>query len=103
VDVSVDFDTHNGFVIRAHARDGSRYVDSAVKSVRGPVTPPEMCGKVYCVGGGNIVELTPTDKSINFGQAGAGLGLLVLAVLIRFVGRRPIEPGIAENTKDDTR
>jgi hypothetical protein len=103
VDVSVDFDTYNGFVVRAHARDGSRYVDSAVKSVRGPVTPPEMCGKVYCVGGGNIVELTPTDKSINFGQAGAGLGLLVLAVLIRFVGRRQVEPGMAENDKDDTR
>ncbi|HEX6352724.1 fibronectin type III domain-containing protein [Actinophytocola sp.] len=89
VDVYVETDDSYVYVVRARARDGSRFVDSASKLVRGPVAPPEMCGKVYCVGGGKIVELTPTSKSVDFGQAGAGLGLLVMAVLLRFVGRRP--------------
>jgi hypothetical protein len=75
----------NRIVVRATARDGSRSVDSAARSVQGPREP--MCGKVYCVGGNNIVELTPTSKPVDFGQAGAGLGLLVIAVLIRLVGR----------------
>jgi hypothetical protein len=75
----------NRIVVRATARDGSRSVDSAARSVQGPREP--MCGKVYCVGGGKIVELTPTSRPIDFGQAGAGLGLLVIAVLIRLAGR----------------
>lgn len=100
VSVGVDYETQNAFVIRAFAKDGSRYVDSAVRNVAGPIAPEPMCGKVYCVGGGNIVELTPTDKSIDFGQAGAGLGLLVIAVLIRLAGRRPLEAGIAQQPDD---
>jgi hypothetical protein len=77
----------NRIVVRATARDGSRSVDSAARSVQGPREP--MCGKVYCVGGNNIVQLSPTSKEIDFGQAGAGLGLLVIAVLIRLAGRPP--------------
>jgi hypothetical protein len=75
----------NRIIVRATARDGSRSVDSAGRSAQGPREP--MCGKVYCVGGNKLVELTPTSKPINFGQAGTGLGLLVIAVLIRLVGR----------------
>jgi hypothetical protein len=77
----------NRIVVRAIARDGSRSVESAPKSVNGP-RENDMCGKVKCVGGGDIIELTPTGKEINFGQAGAGLGLLVIAVVLRFAGRR---------------
>ncbi len=81
----------NRIAVRAIARDGSRAVDSAERAVGGPpqqAEPPEMCGRVYCFGGDDIVELTPTSKPVNFGQAGAGLGLLVFAVLLRVVGRR---------------
>lgn len=90
----------NRIVVRATARDGSRSVDSAARSVQGPREP--MCGKVYCVGGNDIVELTPTSKPVNFGQAGAGLGLLVIAVLIRLAGRpaKLGRPGEATNTSN---
>lgn len=87
----------NRILVRAVARDGSRSVDSAAKSVQGPKEP--MCGKYYCVGGDKIVELTPTEKEIDFGQAGAGLGLLVIAVLIRLAGR----PVREETTQDGER
>jgi hypothetical protein len=85
----------NRIVVRAIARDGSRSVDSAARNVQGPREP--MCGKVMCVGGGKIVELTPTEKEINFGQAGAGLGFLVIAVLVQVVGRR--RPEEKENAR----
>ena len=72
--------------MRAVARDGSRSVDSAARSAQGPREP--MCGKYACFGSGKIVELTPTAKQIDFGQAGAGLGFLVIAVLVQIAGRR---------------
>jgi hypothetical protein len=84
---TIDVDTGtNSIVVRATARDGSRSVDSAVKTVRGPKEPT--CGKYACFGSGKIVELTPTEKRVDFGQAGAGLGLLVIAVLLRVTGPR---------------
>lgn len=92
-DVSVDYGS-NRFVVRATARDGSRSVDSAGRNVNGPREPT--CGKYACVGSGKIVELTPTGKSINFGQAGAGLGFLVIAVVVQVMGRRK------ESTEDGT-
>jgi hypothetical protein len=90
VDIDVDTGT-NRIVVRATARDGSRSVDSAGKNVQGPREPT--CGKYACLGSGKIVELTPTEKSINFGQAGTGLGFLVIAVLVQVVGRRKTEDG----------
>ncbi|MFI7672792.1 hypothetical protein [Actinophytocola sp. NPDC049390] len=69
----------NRLVVRAHASDG-RSVDSAPKSVPGPREP--MCGKYLCFGTGKIVELSPVERPIRFGQAGAGLGLLVIAVFL---------------------
>lgn len=84
---TIDVDTGtNSIVVRATARDGSQSVDSAVKTVRGPKEPT--CGKYACFGSGKIVELTPTEKRVDFGQAGAGLGLLVIAVLLRVTGPR---------------
>ncbi|MBB4905349.1 fibronectin type III domain-containing protein [Actinophytocola algeriensis] len=70
----------NRLVVRAHASDGSQSVDSAAKTVRGPREPT--CGKYACFGTGKIVELSPVAKPIDFGQAGAGLGLLVIAVFL---------------------
>lgn len=97
-DIGVEMGS-NRIVVRATARDGSRSVDSAARSVQGPREP--MCGKVYCVGGNDIVELTPTSKPVNFGQAGAGLGLLVIAVLIRLAGR-PAKLGRPEEEKSNS-
>ena len=71
---------NNRLVVRAHASDGSQSVESAAKTVRGPREP--MCGKYVCFGTGKIVELSPVEKPISFGQAGTGLGLLVIAVLL---------------------
>jgi hypothetical protein len=85
-DVGVDTGS-NRIVIRAYARDDSRSVDSAARNVQGPREP--QCGPQLCLGSGQIIDLSPTEKQIDFGQAGAGLGLMVLAVLLRFVGRRP--------------
>jgi hypothetical protein len=94
--VDIDVDTGpNRIVVRATARDGSRSVDSAAKSVQGPREPT--CGKYQCFSSGKIVELTPTERSVNFGQAGAGLGFLVVAVLVQVVGRR------RESTEDGER
>lgn len=76
----------NRIVVRAHARDGSRSVDSAVRSVLGPREP--MCGKYLCLAGDQVVELSPTERSVPVGQVGTGLGLLALAVLLRVAGRR---------------
>jgi hypothetical protein len=84
-DISVETGS-NRIIVRATARDGSRSVDSAGRSAQGPREP--MCGKYVCLGSGKIVELSPTEKQINFGQAGAGLGFLVIAVLVQVVGRR---------------
>jgi hypothetical protein len=69
----------NRLVVRAHASDG-RSVDSAPKSVPGPREPT--CGKYACFSTGKILELSPVERPIRFGQAGAGLGLLVIAVLL---------------------
>lgn len=69
----------NRLVVRAHASDG-RSVDSAPKSVLGPREP--QCGKYACFNAGKILELSPVDRPVRFGQAGAGLGLLVIAVLL---------------------
>lgn len=69
----------NRLVVRAHASDG-RSVDSAPKSVPGPREP--QCGKYACFSTGKILELSPVDRPVRFGQAGAGLGLLVIAVLL---------------------
>jgi hypothetical protein len=97
--VDVDVDTgSNRIVVRATARDGSQSVDSAAKNVRGPKEPT--CGKFACLGSGKLVELTPTQKSIDFGQAGAGLGFLVVAVLVQVVGRRKES---AQSTEDGER
>jgi hypothetical protein len=71
---------NNRLVVRAQASDGSQSVDSAAKTVRGPREP--MCGKYACFGAGKILELSPVEKPVDFGQAGAGLGLLVIAVLL---------------------
>jgi hypothetical protein len=97
--VDIDVDTGaNRVVVRAIARDGSRSVDSAARTVQGPREP--MCGKYLCLGGGKLVELTPTERSVDFGQAGTGVGFLVIAVLVQVVGRR----GRAdESTKDGVR
>jgi hypothetical protein len=65
--------------VRAYASDG-RSVDSAPKSVLGPREP--QCGKYACFSTGKILELSPVDRPVRFGQAGAGLGLLVIAVLL---------------------
>jgi hypothetical protein len=70
----------NRLVVRATASDGSQSVDSAAKTVRGPREPT--CGKYACFSAGKIVELSPVDRPISFGQAGAGLGLLVIAVFL---------------------
>ena len=85
VDVYVEMN-NNRFVVRAYAADASRSVESAARNVRGPREP--RCGKVYCVGGGKVVELSPAEQPIHYGQAGAGLGLLVVAVLLRVVRRQ---------------
>ncbi|GAB1513386.1 hypothetical protein JCM33774_54280 [Actinophytocola sp. KF-1] len=69
----------NRLVVRAHASDG-RSVDSAPKSVAGPREPT--CGKYACFSTGKILELSPVERPVRFGQAGAGLGLLVIAVLL---------------------
>jgi hypothetical protein len=84
VDVYVEMGS-NRFVVRAHARDGSRSVDSASRAVQGPREP--MCGKYACVAGDKIVDLSPTAQPVRFGQAGAGVGLLVIALWLKF-GRR---------------
>jgi hypothetical protein len=83
VDISVE-EGRNNIVVRATARDGSRSVDSAARSVTGPREP--QCGPKKCFSSGKIVELTPTGKQVDFGQAGTGLGLLVIAVLLRVTG-----------------
>ena len=84
VDVYVETGS-NRFVVRAHARDGSRSVESAARGVRGPKEP--MCGQYVCVAGDKIVDLSPTAQPVRFGQAGAGVGLLVIALLLRFYRR----------------
>ncbi|MFL6119792.1 hypothetical protein [Actinophytocola sp.] len=85
--LDIDVDTGpNRVVVRATARDGSRSVDSAARSVQGPREP--MCGKYLCLGSGRIVELTPAARSTDFGQAGTGAGFLVIAVLVQVLGRR---------------
>ncbi|WP_326922121.1 fibronectin type III domain-containing protein [Actinophytocola sp.] len=90
VEMSVDVGI-NRFVIRATARDGSRSVVSAARSVS--VRDPEpTCGKYACLRANNVVELSPTQKSIQYGPAGAGLGLLALAFLLR-VRRRDTDGG----------
>jgi hypothetical protein len=61
-------------------------VDSAGRSVPGPREPT--CGRYQCARSDNLVELSPTSRSIPIGPAGAGLGLLVLAVVLRMSGRR---------------
>ncbi|TCO52307.1 fibronectin type III domain-containing protein [Actinocrispum wychmicini] len=72
VDVDVDVGV-NQFVVRAHARDGSRSVDSAVRSVR-VIDRDPMCGKVQC-----FRSDVPAPSPV--GPADAGLGLLAAAAL----------------------
>jgi hypothetical protein len=85
--VAVDIGT-NRFVVRAHARDNSRFVDSAARNVL--VRDPEPnCGRVKCVRSNNLIEISPTSNSSEpFGPAGAGIGLLVVAMLLQVSGRR---------------
>jgi hypothetical protein len=86
VEVFVDIGM-NRFAIRAHASDNSRSVDSAARSVR-VIDPEPTCGPVRCFRANNLVEISPASKSTPIGPAGAGLGFLALAALLRIGGRR---------------
>jgi hypothetical protein len=72
---TVDVETgSNRLVVRAHARDNSRSVDSAVRSVA--VRDPEpTCGKYKCFS-------SPARATDPFGAGDAGLGFLALAALL---------------------
>jgi len=100
-DISVETGP-NRIIVRAIARDGSRSVDSAARNAPGPREP--QCGKYACFSSGKIVELSPTAKRFDFGQAGAGLGFLVIAVAVQVIGRRkPAVPVIrsASSAKEE--
>ncbi|GAB3898980.1 hypothetical protein GCM10029964_084260 [Kibdelosporangium lantanae] len=73
VDVDVDVG-NNQFVVRAHARDGSRSVDSAVRSIR-VVDKEPTCGRVKCF------QSDVPAASNAAGPADAGLGLLAFSAL----------------------
>jgi hypothetical protein len=77
----------NRAVVRAHARDDSRFVDSAIRPFNVRDEEPT-CGPVRCLGSANLVQLTPTKPTDPAGPAGSGLGLLALAVVLRIGGRR---------------
>ncbi|GAA4439472.1 hypothetical protein GCM10023148_46560 [Actinokineospora soli] len=77
-------DGANAIVVRAHARDGSRSVDSATRNVfkrviEDPTCPP---GSRTC----QIpnVAASPTDESAPTGvMVAAGIGLLITSALLR--------------------
>ena len=86
VNIYVDIG-NNRIVVRAHARDGSRSVDSAPHSFNVRDEEP-MCGQHKCLRSGNLVQLSPTKQTDPAGPAGAGLGLLAFAVVLRIGGRK---------------
>ncbi len=77
VNVEVDVG-NNRFVMRAHARDGSRTVDSAARTIR-VVDPEPNCGRFKC-----FRAVTP----VSFGVGDAGVGLLAFSVLLGVRDRR---------------
>ncbi|MGQ0839624.1 hypothetical protein [Actinokineospora sp.] len=81
VTISVD-EGGNQIVVRAHARDGSRSVDSAPRSVlQRPETEP-------CPGG-RICQQPRVANELSSGpMVGVGIGLLATALLLRAGGRR---------------
>lgn len=72
LDVDVDVGV-NVFVVRAHAKDGSRSVDSASRSVK-VIDREPTCGRVQCL-------RSDVPASSPIGPADAGLGLLAAAAL----------------------
>jgi hypothetical protein len=77
----------NRFVIRAHARDNSRSVNSAIRTIRIRDREPT-CGPQRCFRANNLIEISPARSSEPIGPAGAGLGFLAIAALLRIGLRR---------------
>jgi hypothetical protein len=79
--VTVEVDVGNNlFVVRAHARDGSRSVDSAVRTVH-VIDREPTCGRVQC-----LRSTAPASNAV--GEGDVGLGLLAAAVLLGIRDRR---------------